>query len=112
MRAFPLIEARTAYGTPEYERNAAIAALARLGAHAKKPKLALALLEQLAQHDALITTRISATRALGLLGDPAAIPVLRRIEANDSQQAVQRSAFNSIYAIGDMQRMKHRPMSR
>ena len=106
MRAFALIKARTAYGTPENERNAAVTALARLAAHAKKPQLALGLLEQLAQHDALITTRISATRALGLLGDPAAIPVLRRIEANDSQQAVQRGAFNSIYAIGDAQRMK------
>ena len=106
MRALPLAKVRTAYGTPENERNAAILTLARLSMHAKKPQLALRTFETLAQHDPLISTRLYATRALGMLGDPAALPVLKRIEANDSQQSVQATAHESILMIGDMQRMK------
>ena len=106
MRAFDLVKARTAYGTPEYERNAAVMAMARLAAHAKKPDLALSTLLEMVQHDPIISTRISATRALGMLGDSAAIPVLKHVEANDSQQAVQRGAWNAILTIGDMQRMR------
>lgn len=106
MRAFPLIKARTAYGTPEYERNAAVIAMAQLAAHGKQPQLALPTLLQIVQHDPIISTRISATRALGTLGDPAAIPVLKAVEVNDSQQAVQGGAWNAILTIGDVQRMR------
>lgn len=106
MRAFGLVKARTAYGTPEYERNAAVVALAQLAAHAKKPQLALGTLLQIVQHDPIISTRISATRALGALGDPAATTVLQHVEADDSQQAVQRGAWNAILSIQDAQRMR------
>ncbi|HKU66325.1 MAG TPA: M1 family aminopeptidase [Candidatus Baltobacteraceae bacterium] len=105
MRAFGFIEARTAYGTPEYERGAAVAALAKLAAHAKKPQLALGTLLQIVQRDPNISTRIAAAKALGTLGDPAAIPVLRRVQDGDSQQAVQRNAWNAILTIEDTQRM-------
>jgi aminopeptidase N len=103
MRAFDLVKARTAYGTPEYERNAAVVAMAQLAAHAKKPELALDTLLEIVQNDPLISARISATRALGMLGDSAAIPVLERVQSNDSQQAVQRGAWNAILTIQDTQ---------
>jgi HEAT repeat protein len=106
MRAFSIVKSRTAYGTPENERNAALSALARLASHAKKPQLALNTLLHVAQHDPLITSRISAVRALGVLGDSAAIPVLQRVEVSDSQQAVQHGAWNAILTIQDMQRMR------
>lgn len=106
MRAFGLIEARTAYGTPESERNAAVVALAQLASHADKPQTALPTLLEIVQHDPLISTRIMATRALGILGDPAAIPVLQRVEANDSQQAVQSGAWNAILTIEDAEAMR------
>jgi aminopeptidase N len=106
MRAFALIKARTAYGTPENERNAAVAAIAQLASHAHKPQLALMPLLEIVQHDPLIPTRIAATRALGRLGDAAAIPVLQRVEADDSQQAVQSGAWNAVLSIQDAQAMQ------
>lgn len=106
MRAFPLIKARTAYGTPEAERSSAVIALARLAAHAKQPGLAEPTLVDILLHDPLITTRISTTRALGVLGDPAAIPALQQAEQNDSQQAVQSGSWAAILSIQDAQNMK------
>jgi len=104
-RAFPLITARIAYGTPENERNAAIRALARLAAHTKRTGLALSTLLDLVEHDPLIQTRDAAARALGALGDPRAIPVLQRVQRNDSQQDVQENAWNAILDIRDAQNM-------
>jgi HEAT repeat protein len=106
LRAFPLIQARTAYGTPENERNAAIGAMAQLAVHAKKPQLALAGLLEIVQHEPLIPSRITATRALGALGDPRAIPVLQRVEATDSQQAVQSGAWEAVLDIKDAEAMR------
>ena len=106
MRAFALIKARTAYGTPENERNAAVVAMARLASHAHKPQLAFSTLVEIVQHDPLIPTRITATRALGILGDAAAIPVLQHVEADDSQQAVQSGAWNAVLTIEDTQAMQ------
>ncbi len=106
MRAFPLIKSRTAYGTPEGERSSAVIALARLAAHAKNPQLAEPELVEIVLHDPLNTTRISATRALGILGDPAAIPALQQAEQNDSQQAVQSGAWSAILSIRDSQNMR------
>lgn len=101
MRAFPLTKARTAYGTPEQERGAAIAAMTHLALHAKKPRLVESALLTMAGHDPLIGTRIAAVRALGMLGRPDAIPALLRIEAGDSQQGVQNSAYGAILDIRD-----------
>ncbi len=101
MRAFPSIAARTAYDTPEAERAAAVIALATLAGHAKQASRALPALLQIVRHDPLITSRLAATRALGILGDPAAIPLLERVERDDSQQAVQNGAWNAILAIRD-----------
>jgi len=106
MRAFALIKARTAYGTPDNERNAAVTAMAQLANHAHEPQLALATLLEIVQHDPLIPTRIMATRALGILGDAAAIPVLEQVEADDSQQAVQSGAWNAVLTIKDAQAMQ------
>ena len=52
-RAYTLIERRTAYGTFELERNAAVRALAGCALHLKEPKRALLLIEGLALHDPL-----------------------------------------------------------
>jgi aminopeptidase N len=101
MRAFPLVLARCAYGTPEAERGVAVIALAQLARHAHKPQAALDELLEIVAHDPLIATRISATRALGMLGDVKAIPVLERVEQSDSQQAVQGGAWNAILMIRD-----------
>ena len=106
LRAFGTLKALTAYGTPETERDAAVLATAHLAAHAHKPQLALSTLLNLVQHDPIISTRIAATRALGMLGDPAAIPVLRRVQAGDSQQAVQSGAWNAVITIEDIERRK------
>jgi HEAT repeat protein len=106
LRAFPLIKARTAYGTDESERGAAVMALAQLAAHAHKPQLALDTLLRIVQDDPLVSARISATRALGILGDPAAIPVLQRVEVSDSQQAVQSGAWAAVLAIKDAGAMR------
>jgi aminopeptidase N len=100
-RALPLVAARTAYGTQEQERNAAVVALAQLASAVKRPQAALGTLLEIVRHDPLIGTRIAATRALGILGDAAAIPTLERVEATDSQQMVQIGAYNAILTIED-----------
>lgn len=105
-RALPLLEARTAYGTPEQERSSAVIALAQLASKTHETAQALHLLLPIASHDPLITTRIIANAALGILGDPAAIPTLQHDEATDSQQAVQGAAYGSILDIKDAQNMK------
>ncbi len=105
-RAFPLLEARTAYGTQEQERNAAVIATAQLASSLKRPQLALATLLALVSHDPLISTRITAARALGILGDTAAIPTLERVEQTDSQQMVQIGAWNAVLAIRDAAAMR------
>jgi hypothetical protein len=107
MRAFGLLEARTAYGTPELERSAAIAAMTKLVVGAKQPALVESRLLNLAQHDPLISTRIAAVAALGKLGQPSAIPVLERIEFHDTQQAVQSGAWNAILDIEDAVNLRH-----
>jgi aminopeptidase N len=106
MRAFPLIKDLTAYGTAESERDSAVIAMAQLAAHAHKPQLALGTLLELVQHDPIVSTRLSATRALGILGESSAIPVLERVEAADSQQAVQSGAWAAVLSIKDAQAMR------
>jgi aminopeptidase N len=100
-RALPLIQARTAYGTQEQERSAAVIAFAQLAVRTKQRPAALPVLVQLVEHDPLISTRAAATTALGILGDLSAIPALRRVEKNDSQLIVQIDAWNAIMDIRD-----------
>lgn len=102
-RALPLLRARTAYGTPEGERNAAILSLARLALKNKSTAAVQPLMIGLATRDPLTGARVAAVNALGVLGDPASIPVLERIEARDSQQSVQGSAWNAVLTIRDGQ---------
>jgi aminopeptidase N len=106
VRALSLVEARTAYGTPEEERNAAVVALARLAARAKTPRVALEALLGLVSRDPLIRTRIAAASALGILGDASALPVLHRVERTDSQLIVQIAAWNAIQTIEDAVAMR------
>lgn len=105
-RAMPLLEARTAYGTPEQERDAAVSALAALAVALGHPQSVEPRLAALAQRDPLISTRVAAVNALGTLGLTSAIPVLQHIEARDPQQAVSGSAWNAILSIRDAANMR------
>ncbi len=95
-RAFPLLLQKTTYGTPERERNAAVVALALLAKRLHQPDRALAVLEHLVLKDDLISTRLAAASALGTLGDPRAIPALRRVERSDTQEIVRIQAWTAI----------------
>jgi HEAT repeat protein len=98
-RALAAIKARTAYGTPEIERDAAVEALAQCALQLKKPQLALGELVDLATHDPLIRTRLAAVDALGALGDKAAIPVLERVAHGDSQETVREVAQSALLSL-------------
>jgi aminopeptidase N len=97
-RAFTLIKARTVYGTPEIERNAAVEALAQCARRLKKPELAMGELVDLATHDPLIRTRLAAVDALGTLHDAAAVPTLERVERSDTQETVRETAERALAA--------------
>ncbi|MHB8230865.1 MAG: HEAT repeat domain-containing protein, partial [Vulcanimicrobiaceae bacterium] len=112
MKAFPSIEARTAYGTPLLERSAAIFALARLAVKNERQQSVEGHLIALAEGDPIIGTRIAAVHALGMLGETSAIPALQRIEASDSQQAVQSGAWSAILDIKDAAAMRAYKASR
>ena len=112
MKAFPSIEARTAYGTPLLERSAAIFALARLAVKNERQQSVEGHLIALAESDPIIGTRIAAVHALGMLGETSAIPALQRIEASDSQQAVQSGAWSAILDIKDAAAMRAYKASR
>lgn len=99
MRALALIKTRTAYGTPERERYAAVLALAACAHALKQPQLVRRTLVDLVSGDPLISTRIAATRALAILGDPAAISVLARVAQSDSQEIVRESASGAALSI-------------
>jgi aminopeptidase N len=98
-RALTLIRARTAYGTQEQERAAAVRALAQCAVHLKNPNLVLAQLVALASEDQLISTRIAAIDALGTLHDKAAIPGLRSVARTDSQEIVRENAEAVIESL-------------
>ncbi|HVA27933.1 MAG TPA: M1 family aminopeptidase [Candidatus Baltobacteraceae bacterium] len=97
--ALPLIIAKTAYGTQDQERDAAVAALAELAKRTDKPKVALPTLLDLVAHDPVIDVRIAAANALGVLGDPTAIPALKRVAAGDAQLLVHIAAWDAMTAI-------------
>jgi aminopeptidase N len=98
-RALPFILAKTAYGMPERERNAAVIALARLAKAVHRPQSALPMLLRLVAHDPLISTRLAAATALGVLGEAGAAPTLRRVEATDTQEIVRITAWSAIMRI-------------
>ena len=97
--AIALVKARTAYGTPEEERDTAVIALARLAVATKQPQAALPTLDGLLLNDSLIRTRIAAAAALGMLGSDDGLPALLRAERSDSQVLVRDSAANAVMAI-------------
>ena len=105
-RAIPLLEERTAYGTQEQERNAAVVALAQLALRTNQTQAVLPRLLEIVAHDPLVATRAAATTALGILGDGGAIATLRHVELNDSQLTVQIDAWNAIMAIRDAEALR------
>jgi aminopeptidase N len=98
--AFELIETRTAYGTFELERDAAVRALAACALELKEPRLALHQLVAMATADPLIGTRIAAVSGLGAMKDPAATSALERIAEDDSQTIVRESAVSALASLG------------
>jgi aminopeptidase N len=103
-RAFALISARTAYGTPEQERDAAVLDLATCARALKRQRAALPALSRLASGDPLIGTRIAATQALASLGDPQAYPVLEHVAESDSQKIVREIARQAAHEIAAIRR--------
>lgn len=103
-RALLLIEARTAYGVPDQERKAAIVALAQLARSTNEASAALPILRNLVERDPVSGARIAAARALGILNDPAALPILESVKRTDSQVLVQISARD---AIANLERTSH-----
>jgi DNA-binding beta-propeller fold protein YncE len=101
-RALPFLVAKTAYGVPERERNAAVAALAQLARGIHHPEVALPVLLRLAAHDPLVSTRLAAVSALGELGDAGAVPTLRQIENGDTQELVRIQAWNALMTLSPM----------
>lgn len=97
--AFALIKARTYYGTPEQERNAAVVALASCARTLKRPSLARLTLSRLASRDPLIATRLAAAHALAVLGDAQAIPALTRVAQSDSQEIVRETAAQAASSL-------------
>jgi aminopeptidase N len=101
VQALPFVRQRTAYGTQEQERNAAIVVLAQLAEHTQAPQAALPPLLDIVQHDPLITSRAAAATALGILGETSAVPELESVERLDPELKVQAAAWNAVLAIRD-----------
>jgi aminopeptidase N len=98
-RALPLLQARTAYGTPDTERTAAIAALGQLALRLHTEKAALPVLIQIATGDPLLSSRLAAIGTLGALGDPAALPALTRVARDDTQTFARLTAEDAIQSL-------------
>ncbi|MGZ3519251.1 MAG: hypothetical protein ACXVAM_19135 [Vulcanimicrobiaceae bacterium] len=73
----------------KYDR--AVLALAQYSLRVRHPQLAFPVLVDLVTRDPLISTRIAAARALGVLHDKAGIPVLQRVERTESQEIVRET---------------------
>jgi len=98
-RGLALIRSRTAYGTFELERDAAVHALAQCARTLNQPGRVLPVLTELATRDPLTGTRIAAAGALGSLGDAAAIPSLQHVARDDSQEIVREVAQDALAAL-------------
>jgi aminopeptidase N len=98
-RALALLETRTAYGTQDQERSAAIAALAQLALRTHLQSRALPILRSIALHDPLPTSRDTAIKALGALGDAEAIPTLEQAARDDSQTILRLDALDAASTL-------------
>jgi aminopeptidase N len=98
-RALALLQARTAYGTQESERNAAIRALGQLARQTHSAPTVLPLLSHIATADPLLASRLAAISALGALGDPAALPALKRVAGEDTQIFARLTAEDAIQPL-------------
>ena len=98
-RAVALLQARTAYGTPDSERTAAITALGQLARHTDSAKAVLPGLIHIASADPLLTSRLAALGALATLGDPAALPALERIARDDTQTFARLTAEDAMQSL-------------
>jgi aminopeptidase N len=98
-RALPILQARTAYGTPESERDTAIGALGNLAIRTQSVRSVVPGLTKIAASDPLIASRIAAMNALGTLGDEAAVPALERIGRNDANSIARLTAEGAADSI-------------
>lgn len=100
-RALPLLLNRTQYGAEDQERNAAAIALAKLAKAVDRASNALPVLENVVQHDPVTGMRIAAARALGILGDRAALPALEAVASSDSQTLVRSAARDAALTLSE-----------
>ncbi|MGZ5171128.1 MAG: hypothetical protein ACXWCY_27215 [Burkholderiales bacterium] len=81
----------------KYDR--AVLALAQYSLRVRHPQLAFPVLVDLVTRDPLISTRIAAARALGVLHDKAGIPVLQRVERTESQEIMRETVESALSSI-------------
>lgn len=111
IRALAAIEKAASYGSDEALRNDAIGALGTLAK--KRPELVTGFLTGIVAHDPYFRARRAAERTLGKLGDPAALPTLRRAQQDDVEQSVRNGAYDAIADIQDAVKAKaHKTKSR
>ncbi len=96
LSAWDLVVSRTQYGTQEQERNVAVVQLAHLARKLNRQDDALGILMPLLNGDHLITTRVAAAQALGILGDARALPGLREALESDPEVAVHDEAWEAM----------------
>ena len=106
LRAVPLIESRAAYGVDELERQDALRALGEVAK--KQPAAVVGFLSKIASTDRYFRARTAAIRALGKLGDPAAIPALQRVENTDTEEGVRNNAWDAVADIRDAVKAKQK----
>jgi len=106
-RAVDILIAHTAYGRPEPVRNAAIAALGKLGGILRDEKGVSASRMQTQIRQTLVNllsdskyhARRSAISALGALGDPETIDELKKVETREASYQLKKGTRQAIESI-------------
>jgi aminopeptidase N len=97
-RTRALAERWSAYGKPVRARNHAIWTLAKLASESTDETFRKDVKERLVKltEDPLFWTRNTAVEGLGVLEDPSAVDVLKRVAASAPESRIQRTAWQSI----------------
>ncbi|HXW50906.1 MAG TPA: M1 family aminopeptidase, partial [Candidatus Acidoferrales bacterium] len=98
-KATALVLEWTEYGKPTFAREAAVTALGKLGQGNRKVRARLIELLD----DPNFWARLAAIDALEELHDPAAVPALERLAAQDVEGRLKGAAANAVRAIAEYQ---------